>query len=82
MGHSDIRRPPNWATGGRGGPKRTALYKPKEQPRAGTNASTGLCIIRVQGTLRRVSSPPPSEQADGSDGEKDEGGRLGDGGAS
>ena len=37
----------------------------------------GPCIVGAQGTLRRLSSPPPSEQADGTNAEEDKGGRFG-----
>jgi hypothetical protein len=46
-----------------------------------TNSNTGPCIVRVQGTLRQLSSSPPSEgkQARGTDAKENEGGGFGDG---
>ena len=62
--------------GGQGEESGHATRK-RAAPVLGTNASTGMMPYRrPEGTLRRLSSSPPSEQADGSDGEENKGGRA------
>ena len=76
--HSSLAPLPD-GTKGQGGQKRTrhATKQMSSPVRAPTQARGCVYRRKAKEALRRLSSSPPTEQANGSDSEEDKGGRLG-----